>query len=85
MRVAANWTSAYIDEYGESAFFDRYYDKQLFVDANASYRILPNLRLFVDANNLTNQPLRYFQGVATRVAQAEFYNARFQAGIKFDI
>ena len=85
LRVAANWTSDYIDEYGDSPFYDRYYDSQLFVDANASYSILPNLRLYVDANNLTNQPLRYYQGVASRVAQAEFYNARFQAGIKFDI
>lgn len=85
LRVAGNWTSDYIDEYGDSPFYDRYYDKQLFVDANASYSIHPNLRLYVDANNLTNQPLRYYQGISSRVAQAEFYNARFQAGIKFDI
>lgn len=84
-RVAANYTSSYIDEFGDDAFNDRYYDNQLFLDANASYAITSNIRIFVDANNLTNQPLRYFQGVSNRVAQAEFYNARFQAGVKFDL
>ncbi len=85
VRLAANYTSDYIDEYGDKAFNDRYYDTQLFVDANASYAVTSSLRIFVDANNLTNQPLRYFQGISSRVAQAEFYNARFQAGVKYDL
>jgi len=85
VRLAANYTSDYIDEYGDKAFNDRYYDTQLFVDANASYAVTSSLRIFVDANNLTNQPLRYYQGISTRVAQAEFYNARFQAGVKYDL
>lgn len=85
LRVAANYTSDYIDEYGDDAFSDRYYDTQLFVDANASYAITSKLRIFVDANNLTNQPLRYYQGIPDRVAQSEFYNARFQAGVKYDL
>ena len=84
VRVAANYTSDYIDEYGGDAFNDRFYDEQLFVDANASYQIIDGLRIFVDANNLTNQPLRYYQGIQSRVMQAEFYNARFQAGLKYD-
>ncbi len=84
VRVAANYTSDYIDEYGGDTFNDRFYDEQLFVDANASYQIIDGLRIFVDANNLTNQPLRYYQGIQTRVMQAEFYNARFQAGLKYD-
>lgn len=85
VRLAANYTSDYIDEYGDKAFNDRYYDTQMFVDANASYAVTSSLRIFVDANNLTNQPLRYYQGISTRVAQAEFYNARFQAGVKYDL
>ena len=84
-RVAANYTSSYIDEYAGGPFFDRYYDDQLFVDANVSFAFTPQFRVFVDANNLTNQPLRYFQGTADQVMQIEFYNARFQAGIKYDL
>ena len=43
------------------------------------------LRAFLEANNLTNQPLRYFQEVRDRVMQEEFYNRRFTAGLKFDL
>ncbi len=62
----------------------RFLDEQLHVDANASFAITPNWRIFLEANNLTNQPLRYYQGIRERTMQAEYYNARVQLGIKFD-
>jgi hypothetical protein len=40
--------------------------------------------VFAEANNLTNQPLRYYQGVAARTMQMEYYQARFNLGLKFD-
>lgn len=84
-RLALNYASDYIDELGGDAFFDRYYDQQLFVDANASYQITKSLRVFAEANNLTNQPLRYFQGTADQTMQAEYYGPRFQGGLKLDL
>lgn len=84
-RIAMNYASDYIDELGGEDFFDRYYDQQLFVDANASYQITKTLRFFVEANNLTNQPLRYFQGIPGRTMQAEYYGPRFQGGLKLDL
>jgi TonB-dependent receptor len=89
-RISANYTGAYVDDsddagYNEDAFFDRYYDKQFFLDANASYAIWQRLRIFAEANNLTNQPLRYYQGNKERTAQNEFYGPRFNLGIKFDL
>lgn len=83
-RLSLNYTSDYLDELGDEAFFDRYYDKQTFVDANASYTITPNIRVYMEANNLTNQPLRFYQGVSSRMMQEEFYNVRFNAGLKID-
>jgi TonB-dependent receptor len=83
-RVSLNYTSDYIDEIGEDASFDRYYDEQTFVDANAAYAITPKLRFFVEANNLTNQPLRYYQGFRDYTMQAEYYSIRMNAGLKFD-
>jgi TonB-dependent receptor len=83
-RVSLNYTSDYLDELGDEAFFDRYYDKQTFVDANATYTITPNIRVYIEANNLTNQPLRFYQGVSSRMMQEEFYNVRFNAGVKID-
>lgn len=83
-RVSTNFTSDYLDELGSEEFEDTYYDKQLFVDANASYKITKNLRLFVEGNNLTNQPLRYYQGISSRTKQLEYYQARYNFGIKLD-
>jgi len=83
-RISYNFTSNYIDELGDEAQFDRYYDDQTFVDANASYKFTPKLRFFVEANNLTNQPLRYFQGERRYLMQEEYYSVRFNAGVKVD-
>lgn len=83
-RVSMNYASHYIDELGGKAFEDRYYDKQVFLDANASYKITSQLRIFAEANNLTNQPLRYYQGIQSRTAQVEYYRPRFTLGVKFD-
>ncbi len=85
MRVSLNYASDYLDELGGEGFEDRYYDKQTFLDVNASYAITPKWRVFAEGNNLTNQPLRYYQGIKSRTMQAEYYNARFNFGVKFDL
>lgn len=85
VRVSMNYASGYIDELGGENFEDRYYDQQTFLDVNASYAFNPNLRLFMEGNNLTNQPLRFYQGISERTMQMEYYNARFQLGLKFDL
>ncbi|MBD3584087.1 TonB-dependent receptor [Flavobacterium selenitireducens] len=84
IRVSGNFTSDYLDELGSEPFNDSYYDRQFFLDANASYKITPNLRIFAEANNLTNQPLRYYQGTSSRLRQLEFYESRFNLGLKLD-
>jgi TonB-dependent receptor len=85
LRVSLNHASDYIDELGGEAFEDRYYDKQTFLDANGSYAFAPNWRIFVEANNLTNQPLRFYQGRPELTMQEEYYNVRMNIGIKFDL
>ena len=84
VRTSLNFASGYIDLIGGTAFNDIYYDKQTFVDVNASYAITPKWRIYAEANNLTNQPLRYYQGIQERTFQEEFYNARINLGVKFD-
>ena len=84
-RISGNYTSDYIDEIGSIEFYDSYYDSQFFLDLNASYTVWDNLRIFLEANNLTNQPLRYYQGQRDRLRQEEFYDIRLNFGIKYDI
>ncbi len=85
IRASVNYSSDYIDELGGNEFEDRYYDEQFFLDINASFAITPKWRIFGEANNLTNQPLRYYQGQQNRTMQSEFYGPKYNFGIKFDM
>ena len=84
-RASLNYSHDYIDELGGNEFTDRYYDRQLFLDFNASYAFTPSFRFYLELNNITNQPLRYYQGDRARTMQVEYYNMRLQAGFKYDL
>ena len=84
-RISGNFSDAYLDELGGNDFEDRYYDTQFFLDFNASYSINENLTFYADLNNITNQPLRYYQGVSSRTMQLEYYRQRLTFGLKYDL
>jgi len=84
-RASANFAADYLDELGANEFQDSYYDKQFFLDMNISYKITKSLRIFAEANNITNQPLRYYQGISSQTKQLEYYQARYNLGVKFDL
>lgn len=84
LRLSYNFASAFIDEMGEDAFHDRYYDKVNYMDVNASYTFAKHYTLYAEANNLLNQPLRYYQGSKDRTMQAEYYGVKVNAGFKIN-
>lgn len=86
-RTSVNLQDDFIDpgEIGESAFYDRWYDRAVTVDMNGTIRVSQSARFFVEVNNLTDQPLRYYQGVSSRLMQEEFYDRRIQTGFKLDL
>ena len=65
----------------------RYYDKVGYMDFNASYTFGKKFKttIYAEANNLLNQPLRYYQGTKNRTAQAEYYGVKVNAGIKINL
>ncbi len=81
-RLSFNYASDFIDEFGEDAALDRYYDEVTYLDLNLTYGINKNYLVFADFNNLLNQPLRYFQGESNRTMQMEYYGMTAKAGIK---
>ena len=66
------------------AALDRYYDKVNYLDLNASYTFGKKYKttFYAEANNLLNQPLRYYQGTKDRTMQVEYYGMRLNAGVK---
>lgn len=85
-RLSYNYTSAFIDEMGVSAFYDRYYDAVNYVDLNLSYTFgrKAKFTIYADCTNLLNQPLRYYQGSKDYTMQAEYYGVKFNAGVKLN-
>lgn len=85
IRLSYNFASEFVDEFGTVAALDRYYDKVNYLDFNASYTFGKRCKttIYADANNLLNQPLRYYQGSKDRTMQLEYYGIRANLGVKF--
>lgn len=88
LRLSYNYTSAFQDdeEYQEDSRLRRYYDKVSYLDLNASYTWGKDIKytFYASANNLLNQPLRYYQGEKDRTMQVEYYGVKLQAGFKMN-
>lgn len=88
VRLAINYQSESLDAgeggYNEDAFFDRWADRRTDIDFNGSLQLTRTARWFIEANNLNNRPLRYYQGTRGRLMQDEYYGRRVQTGFKFD-
>ena len=87
VRLAGNFKDKYIDVIRQSAGPENYrwYDKNFTVDLSAAYSITPKIRVFMELNNLTNEPLRYYHGVTERPEQVEYYSFRGQLGLRFNL
>ena len=88
VRLSYNFASDFIDMMNTgSRELDRYYDKVNYLDFNASYTWGKNAKftVYAEANNLLNQPLRYYQGESKRTMQVEYYGVKVNAGIKISL
>ena len=72
-RAAWNFHGKYIDAVGASAAGDDYYDNHTQLDLSFGQRLTRNFRLYTDPLNLTNAPLRYYEGTWDRPIQEEYY------------
>lgn len=87
IRLSYNFASSFIDEMSTSRQLDRYYDKVNYLDLNASYTWGKKTKftVYANANNLLNQPLRYYQGEKNRTMQVEYYGVKVNAGFKINL
>ena len=88
IRLSYNFASSFIDMMNTgSRELDRYYDKVNYLDLNASYTWGKQTKftIFAEANNLLNQPLRYYQGQKDRTMQVEYYGVKVNAGFKINL
>ena len=85
-RLSFNYASSFIDEMGQSKFYDRYYDAVKYMDFNIGYTFgkKTKITVYADCTNLLNQPLRYYQGTKEHTMQAEYYGVKVNGGIKLN-
>ena len=83
VRLAVNHKGDYILEHGDNSSSDEIYGDNMSVDLSASYTHSDDLMFYVDMNNITNEPLKYYLGSKKRPLQTEYYGYRMSAGVKY--
>ena len=64
---------------------DSYQDKRVTLDFAGSYDVTRNVKFYLSVKNLTDAPLRFYEGTPDRPIQREFYGQTYEAGIKFKL
>ena len=84
-RVSLSYAGSFVEELRDEAGNDRIYDEHIQLDLSASQRLNQNFTVFLELINLTNEPLRYYNGVSSRPEQQEFYSFWGNIGVKFEL
>jgi len=84
LRLAGAYRDKYLDELGSEADEDRYVKSHLQWDFTGKYRINPNLQLFAELVNITNEPyVAYQRGPGRdRLLQYEEYSWTAKMGLR---
>ena len=83
-KLSANYQSDFLYSLGLEKDFDEYYAASLHLDFNGHYRFNDNLKIFVDAVNITNTPLKYYLGSTDLLLQQEYYSWSLRLGAKLN-
>lgn len=82
-RIAGSWRDEYLDEVGAAPIEDRYIDEHFQVDLATSYQLSPQITLFANWLNLTDEPLTASWGESGRLSQFEEYGWSANAGLRW--
>jgi len=81
LRLAYSYRSEYLDSLGDTAAQDLYVDTHGQLDFKASYQFSKALSAFFQVQNINDEPLRYFSGDRSRLAENEIYSWNMLAGM----
>ncbi|MCC2977078.1 TonB-dependent receptor [Sphingomonas sp. PL-96] len=84
-RVSYQWQKAYLDSIGSGDIIgDTYWADVARLDVSLRYSISEQVQLYVDANNLTNEPGIRYQGSTDRQIEHEVFGRRYLAGVRLN-
>ncbi|KAB7762630.1 TonB-dependent receptor [Xanthomonas maliensis] len=81
-RLAAVHRSDYLDTIGDSRAYDIYVAPHTQLDFSLSYQFSSQVSLYLEAQNLLDEPLELYQGVRSRTLQNEEYGRTYALGLK---
>jgi TonB-dependent receptor len=84
LRVGYNFADSYLEVVGATTKTDIYVASRGQLDASGTITIIPQVKLFFETNNLTNQPLRRYEGRPERSWQPgnEYYRSWGMIGLR---
>lgn len=84
LRIGYNFADRYLEIVGATASTDIYVESRNQLDLSGSMQLNPRTKLFFEANNLTNQPLRRYIGKPERSWQPgnEYYRSWGMIGLR---
>ena len=85
LRGSLQYESAVLFGIGGSRATDIFQDKRLTADFNGSYDLSRRISLYANAKNLSNAPLRFYEGSQNRPIQREYYDVTLEGGIKLKL
>ena len=82
LRLSGQYESKVLFGIGGSRATDIFQDKRFTLDLNGSYQVASGVEFYTNVKNLTNAPLRFYEGSANRPIQREFYDVTIEGGVK---
>ena len=83
LRLAYAYRSEYLDTIGDTEESDLYVDTHGQLDFKASYQFTKQASAFIQWQNINDEPLRFFSGDRSRLAENEIYSWNMLAGMSF--
>lgn len=83
-RVAGNYRSARAvsENFGGINGMEMYQAPTVYLDASVTYNLTPNIQLYADGQNLTNEHERYYLVWTDQVANTTQFESRFMVGFR---
>ncbi|HLZ85290.1 MAG TPA: TonB-dependent receptor [Caulobacteraceae bacterium] len=82
VRLSGEYISHSLFGLGGDKTLDTIQDSRFLLDLSSSYEINNTWTVYFNAKNLTNQPLRYYEGYVNRPIQREFYDITLEGGVR---
>lgn len=81
LQLSGEYVGASIFGIGSSAATDVYENARTTLDFSGRYYFRPAISMYFNAKNLTNSPLRFYEGSNNRPIQREYYEYTLEAGV----